>query len=68
MKIDFTSANSADIDEIPHSGSSLYAKGCISSGLSLFANIKKSSGTEIHHFIEILTCNPLKYKMNNSIL
>ena len=29
---------------------------------------KHSSGTDIHHYIEVLTDNPLKYKMDNSIL
>ena len=34
----------------------------ISSWSALFAKIDKSAGTEIHHFIEILTGNVLKYK------
>ena len=29
---------------------------------------KQSSGTEMHHFIEILTVNPLNYKMDSIIL
>ena len=40
----------------------------ISSGSALFAKIKQSTRTEIHHFIDILTGNPLKYKIDNSIL
>ena len=40
----------------------------ISSGSALFAKIYLFSGTEIHHFIESLTSNPLKYKTDNSIL
>ena len=31
-------------------------------------NVEQYSGTEIHHFIEILTCTHLNYKMDNSIL
>ena len=35
--------------------------------LSLFRQ-EQSSRTEIYHFYEIVTGNPLKYKMDNSIL
>ena len=34
----------------------------------MFAKIKTASGTEIHHSIESLTGNPLKYKMDNFIV
>ena len=51
-------------------GSALFAN-MILSGSALFAKIKtifRDKGTEIHHFIEILTSNPFKWVMNNSIL
>ena len=40
----------------------------ISSESALFVEIKTIVRTEKHYFIEILTCNPSKYKMDNSIL
>ena len=48
-------AYSEDPDEMPHICG-------ISSWSALFAKIENSAGTEIHHFIEILTGNLLKYK------
>ena len=41
------------------------AIGSISSGTALFAKTKQSSRKEKYHFIAILSCNPLKYKMDN---
>ena len=41
----------------------------ISSGSALFSVIKAIRiSREIYHHLEILTCNPLKYKTDNSIL
>ena len=37
-------------------------------GLLCLLRSKQSSGTGMHHFLEILTGNSLKYKMDNSIL
>ena len=40
-----------------------------SSGSALFAQIKKPSGTEIHHrYIENSICDPLKYTMDSLYL
>ena len=47
--------NSADPDEMPH-------KAVFYQGLHCLLRLKQSSGTEIHHFIEILTGNTLKYR------
>ena len=43
-------------------------EGRISSGSALFAKIKTIFRDERHHFIQILTSNPLKYRMDNPIL
>ena len=37
-------------------------------GLHCLLRQKQSSGTEMHHNLEISTCDPLKYKMGISIL
>ena len=56
-----TLAISKDPDEMPHMVAFHQSMHCLLR--------YKSSGTEIHHFIEILTDNPLKYKkMDNPIL
>ena len=34
-------------------------------GYAQFATIKPSSGTETHQNLEISTCGPLKYKVDN---
>ena len=39
----------------------------ISSGSALLAGWKQSLGTEVHHFVEILTSSPLKWKMDYSV-
>ena len=36
--------------------------------LHCLLRLKEPSGTEIHHYLEISTCDPLKYKMGNPIL
>ena len=36
--------------------------------LHCLLRLKQPSGTEIHHGVETSTCDPLKYKMDNSIL
>ena len=36
--------------------------------LHCFLRLKQSSGTKINHFIEVLTGNPLQYKLYHSIL
>ena len=57
-----TLTNSEDTDEMPH-------KAPFHQGLHCLLRLKQSSGTDIHHFIEILTGNPLKYILiDNSIL
>ena len=56
-----TLANSEDPDEMPH-------KAAFHQGLHYLLRYKQFSGAEIHHFIEIVTCNPFKYKMDNAIL
>ena len=49
-----TLANSEDSDEMPY---------MVAFHLGLHYLLRyKSSGTEIYHFIEILTGNPLKYR------
>ena len=37
----------------------------ISLGSALFAKIKQSSGTETHNILEVSTCDPLEYKIDN---
>ena len=37
-------------------------------GLHCFIRLKQPSRTEIHHHLEISTCDPLKYKMGIPIL
>ena len=39
----------------------------ISSGSALFAKINFSSGIEIYHNLEISTCNPFKYIIDDPI-
>ena len=56
-----TLSNSEDPDEMPH-------KATFHQDLHGLIRQKQSSETEIHHFIEILTGNPLKNNMNNSML
>ena len=53
-----TLANSADPDEMLHNTASHL-------GLHCLQIYKQSSGTEMHHYLEISICNPLKYKMSN---
>ena len=52
--------NSEDQDEMPH-------KAAFHQGLHCLLRSKQFSGTEIHLFIEILTGNPFKDIMDNSI-
>ena len=40
----------------------------ISSGSALFARWKQSLRTEVHHFEEILTSSPLRWKIDYSVL
>ena len=40
----------------------------ISSGSVLFAKWKQSLRTEVHHFEEILTSSPLRWKIEYSVL
>ena len=40
----------------------------ISSGSALFAKWKQSLRTEVHHFEEILTSSPLRWKIDYSVL
>ena len=56
-----TLANSEDPDELLHYAAFHLGRHCL-------LRQKQSSGTEINHFIKILTANPLKYKMDDSIL
>ena len=51
---------SEDPDEMQH-------KAAFHQGLHCLLKSKQFSGTKMHHFIESLTCDPLKYKMDNSI-
>ena len=55
------SANSEDPDEVPY-------EAVFHPGLLCLLEYKRSSGTEVHNFIEIWTSNPLCYGMDNSIL
>ena len=41
---------------------------CILSGSGLFAKIIQSSGTEVHDYLEVSTCDHFKYIMGNPIL
>ena len=56
-----TLANSKDPDEMLH-------KAAFHQGLHCLLRQIQSSETEVHHFIEILNDNSLKYKMDNFIL
>ena len=56
-----TLVNSEDPDEMQH-------KAAFHQGLHCSLRRKQPSGTEMHHVVEISTCDPLKYKMDNSIL
>ena len=40
----------------------------ISSGSALFVRWKQSLRTEVHHFVEILTSSPLRWKSDYSVL
>ena len=37
-------------------------------GLHCLLRLKQSSGTEIHHYLENCTCDPLKYTMGRPVL
>ena len=54
-------ANSEDPEEMQH-----YA--AFHQGLHCLLKLKQPSGTEIHHYLETSTCDPLKYRMSNPIL
>ena len=56
-----TFANCENPNEIPH-----YA--AFHQGLHFLLPSKQSSGTEIHYNLEIPTCDPLKYVMDNPML
>ena len=56
-----TMANSEDPDEVQR-----YA--AFHQGLHRLLRLNKPSGTEIHYNLDTTTCDPFKYKMDNSIL
>ena len=56
-----TLANSKDPDEMQH-------KAAFHQGLRCLLRLKQPSTKKMHHFIKILTCDTLNYKMDHSIL
>ena len=56
-----TLANSEDQDEMTHNAAFHQGLHCLQRSKQIFM-------TETHHNLEISTCDPLKYKMDNSIL
>ena len=53
--------NSANPDEMQHNAA-------FHQGLHCLLRQNQLLGTEIHHNLETSTCDPLKYKMGNTIL
>ena len=55
-----TLANSVDTGEMEHHAAFHLGQHCL-------LRLKQHSGTKIHHNLEVFTCHPLKYKIDNSI-
>ena len=56
-----TLENNEDPDEMQHDAAFHQVLHCL-------LRLKKTSGTEIHHKLEIYTCDPFKYTMDSPML